>query len=85
MDNELEKMIYTAAIFRNTNVADIARTMGMAHQNLRRKMKHCTLKPSELAKIGKILGGEYIYYFSFSNGTNIGKVEKKKAGKIKTA
>jgi len=85
MDNETEKMIYTAAIFRNTNVAEIARTIGMAPANLYRKMKCCTLKPAELTKIGKVLGAEYSFYFSFPNGTKIGKVEKQNKKEIKTA
>jgi len=85
MDNEIEKMIYTAAIFRNTNVAEIARTIGMAPQNLYRKMKSSTLKPLDLTRIGKVLGGEYAYYFSFPNGTKIGKLEKKGVKKIKTS
>ena len=85
MDNEIEKMLYTAAMFRNTNLADIARTIGMAPQNLYKKMKRSTLKPADLSKIGKILGAEYAFYFSFPNGTKIGKIEKEKAKQIKTA
>jgi len=85
MDNEIEKMVYTAAVFRNTNVAEIARTIGMAPANLYRKMKQCTLKPAELVKIGKALGAEYTYYFSFPNGTRIGKLEKNKSEKIETS
>ena len=85
MDTEIEKMIYTAAIFRNTNVAEIARAIGMAPTNLYRKMKCCTLKSAELIKIGKVLGAEYSFYFSFPNGTKIGKVEKLNKREIKTA
>jgi len=85
MDNEIEKMIYTAAVFRNTNVAAIARAIGVAPANLYRKMKCITLKPAELAKIGKVLGGEYSFFFSFPNGTKIGKLEKQEKRKIKTA
>ena len=85
MDNELENMVYTAAVFRNTNVAEVARNIGMTPQNLYRKMKLCTLRPAELIKIGKFLGAEYSFYFSFPNGTKIGKLEKQKPKKIKTA
>ena len=81
----MEKMIFTAATFRNTNVADIARTIGIAPQNLYRKMKCSTLKPMDLERIGKALGGEYTYYFSFPNGTKIGKLENKSEKKIKTS
>ena len=82
MDTELEQMIYMAAIFRGTNVAAIAREIGMTSSNLYRKMRCCTLKPSELARIAKILDIKYSYYFSFSKGTKIGKMEKKIKKKI---
>ena len=85
MDNEIEQMVFTAAMFRNTNVAEIARAIGMAPPNLYRKMRKSTLKPAELAEIGKVLGAEYSFYFSFPNGSRIGKLEKKGMKKIKTA
>ena len=76
--DDIEQMIYTAAAFRNTNVGEVARVIGMAPSNLYRKIKHNTLKPWELSKIGKALGGEYIFYFSFPNGSKIGSLEKQK-------
>ena len=85
MDNEQENMVYTAAMFRNTNVAAIAKELGMSSSNLYRKMRLCTLKPAELAKIAKVLGGEYSFYFSFPNGTRIGRLEKHGTKNIKTA
>ena len=84
MDNEMEKMVYTAAIFRNTNVADVARNIGMSPQNLYQKMRRCTLRPADLSKIGKYLGAEYTFCFSFPNGTRIGKLEKNRPKKIET-
>ena len=79
---EVEQMIYTAAFFRNTNVGEIARAIGMTPSNLYKRIKRSTLKPWELEKIGKVLGGEYVFYYSFPNGTKIGTLEKPKpAGK----
>ena len=78
MNLELEQMIYTSAIFRNTNVAEIARAVGMAPSSLYKKIKRGTLKPRELSEIGKALGGEYVFYYAFPNGTKIGTLEKPK-------
>jgi len=78
MSIEVEQMIYTAAIFRNTNVREIARAIGMSSSNLYRKISKNTLKSWELSKIAEALGGKYVFYFVFSNGTKIGKLEKSK-------
>ena len=74
----MEQMIYTSAIFRNTNVAVIARAVGMTPSNLYKKIKRGTLRPWELSRIGKVLGGEYVFYYAFPNGTKIGTLEKPK-------
>ena len=81
MKIDIEQMIYTSAIFRNTNVGDVARKIGMAPSNLYRKIKRNTLKTWELSKIAEALGGEYNFYFSFPNGTEIGKLPKPQARK----
>ena len=78
MDLNIEQMIYTSVTFRNTNVGEVARAVGMSPSNLYRKIKHNTLKPLDLARIGKALGGEFVYYFSFPNGSKIGSLEKPK-------
>ena len=83
MHLEIEQMIYTSAMFRNTNVGEVARAIGMTPSNLYRKIRRNTLKPWELSQIAKALGGEYIFCFSFPNGTKIGKLEKPvRKGKI---
>ena len=74
----MEQMIYTAATFRNTNVGEVARSIGMSPSNLYRKIKHNTLKPWELSKIGEALGAEFVFYFAFPNGSKIGSLEKPK-------
>jgi hypothetical protein len=75
MDIYTEQMIYTAAVYRNTNVGEVARTIGMAPSNLYRKIKQGTLKKAELDKIARALGGEYCFYILFPNGTRIGKIK----------
>ena len=76
MANEVEQMIFTAAVFCNTSAAEIARAMGMAPQNFYRKMKQANFKPEEFSKIAKILGAEFVYYFSFPNGSKVGTLHQ---------
>ena len=78
MNIDIEQMVYTAAIFRNTNVAEIARAIGMAPSSLYKKISRDTLKSRDLARIAKALGGEYNFYIKFPNGTKIGKLDKEK-------
>jgi len=96
MDREIEQMVFTAAVFRNTTVAEIARSIGMSHQNLYRKIKSNTLKPAELSRIAESLGAEYMFYFLFPNGSKVGKLgiksgiknagkNKKKLPRVRTA
>ena len=75
MNLDIEQMIYTSVMFRNTNVREVARVIGMTPSNLYRKIRSNTLKPWELSRIAQALGGEYIFCFSFPNGTKIGKLE----------
>ena len=66
------QQIFLAAAYRETNIASIARAMGLSPQNLHRKI-HCnTLRKEDICKIGKILGGEYVSYFSFPGNVKIG-------------
>ena len=82
MEITIEEMIYTAAKFRKTNVAEIARAMGVSPSVLYKKIYRNTLKPWELAKIAQTLDGEYHFYFSFPNGSKIGALDKKKQALI---
>ena len=76
MTNDIKHMIYTAASSRNSSVREIARLIGMTPSNLYRKVRQNTIKPCELEKIAKILGGKYAFYFYFPNGSRIGNLEK---------
>jgi hypothetical protein len=75
MNIHTEQMIYTAAIYRNTNVGEVARTIGMAPSNLYRKIKQGTLRKADFDRIAQALGGEYCFYILFPNGTRIGKIK----------
>ena len=68
----VEQQIYLALAYRDTSVSAIARAMGIAQQNLCRKIFHNTLKKEDLCRIAKILGGEYVSYFSFPGDVVIG-------------
>ena len=83
MTNDIKHMIYTAASSRNSSVREIARLIGMTPSNLYRKVRQNTIKPCELEKIAKILGGEYAFYFYFPNGSKIGNLEKSGRAKKK--
>ena len=84
MNIDIEQMIYTAAMFRNTNVREVARAIGMNPSNLYRKINKNTLKSWELSSIAKVLGGQYAFYFVFPNGTKIGKLGKQKSATRKS-
>ena len=76
MTNDIKHMIYTAALSRDITVDKIAQQLSMTPSNLYRKVRQNTIKPCELEKIAKILGGEYAFYFYFPNGSKIGNLEK---------
>ena len=78
----IEQQVFMAISYKATNLAAIARKLGTTRQNLHKKISRNTLTKEELCKIGKILGGRYVSYFSFPGGVTIGdKIRKKrKAG-----
>ena len=82
MELTVEQMIYTAAVFCNTNVAEIARAIGITPSALYKKISRNTLKASDLSEIAQILGGEYHFHFSFPNGSKIGALEKTKVVRL---
>jgi len=73
----IEQQIFLAAAYRATNISAIARAMGTTRQNLHRKINRNTVTKEDLCKIGKILGGKYVSYFSFPDGIIIGDATKK--------
>ena len=63
-----EQQVYLAISYKGASLSAVARKMGMTQQNLHRKITHNTLRKEDLSKIAKILGGEYVSYFSFPVG-----------------
>ena len=74
----VEDQLYLAVAYRATNIAALARELGISRQTLHRKIKLNTLKKEELCKIAKVLGGQYITYFAFPGGVKIGIVPKRR-------
>ena len=77
----IQEQIFLATAYRATNISAIADAIGIARQNLHRKINCNTLKKEELIKIAKALGGEYLSFFYFPGGIIIGdkiKTKKKK-------
>ena len=74
----VEEQLYLAIAYRGTNIAALARELGIPRQILHRKVSNNTLKKEELCRIGKILGGKYVSYFSFPGGVKIGIDPKRK-------
>jgi len=64
----VEQQVYLAISYKGASLSAVARKMGMTQQNLHRKITHNTLRKEDLCKIGKILGGDYVSYFSFPDG-----------------
>ena len=76
----VEDEIYLAIAYKGTSVSAVARAMGMARQNLYRKIRNNTLKKEELCEIGEILGGKYISCFVFRGGVILGdKLRQRKS------
>ena len=78
----IEEQVFLALAYKATNVSAIAREMGMSRRNLYRKISSNTLKKEELCKIGKILGGQYVSYFTFPGGVMIGDKTKSRGRKV---
>ena len=68
----VEQQIYLAVAYRATNLAIIARKMGMTKQNLHKKIIRNSLKKEELCTLGKVLGAKYVSFFLFPGGVIIG-------------
>jgi len=77
----VEQQIFLAIAYRGTNISAVARAMGTTRQNLHQKISRNCLTKEELSEIGKILGGEYVSYFSFPGGIVIGDAMKGRKSK----
>ena len=77
----VQKLIFLATAYRETNIAAIAKAIGISRQNLHRKINGNNLKKEDLCSIAKALGGKYVSYIYFPGGVIIG--DKIKRGKSK--
>ena len=68
----VQKLIFLATAYRETNISAIARAMGISPQNLHRKINGNNLKKEDLCSIAKALGGKYVSCFCFPGGVIIG-------------
>jgi len=77
----VQKLVFLAIAYRETNISAIAKAMGTSPQNLHRKINGNNLKKEDLCNIAKALGGKYMSCFSFPGGVVIGdRMEKHHAG-----
>ena len=68
----IRQMLFMLVNFRNTNISDLAKKLGMSRQNLHTRMKRGTLTKDELSKIAKVLGCRYVSCFVLPGGIIIG-------------
>ncbi len=67
----MEQKIKMAISFKGVSQAELARTTGTTPSNFSQKLKRETFTKSELEEIAKALGGKYVVYFEFPDGTKI--------------
>lgn len=66
-----EQMLKMAVGYSNTNMSEVARRLGTTPQNLSQKIKRNTLTKEDMEKIAEAIGGKYVAYFEFPDGTKI--------------
>ena len=67
----IPQKIRMALAYKNMSEAALARALGIAPQNLNRKMKTEKCSSSELEEIAAVLGANFYTYFEFPDGTKI--------------
>lgn len=67
----IAQKVEMAATFRHVTKTSLASALGMTRQNFHMKLKRDTLTRSELEKIGEAMGGKYVVYFEFPDGTRV--------------
>lgn len=67
----IPQKIRMALAYKKMSEAALARALGIAPQNLNRKMKTEKFSSSELEAIASILGASFNAYFEFPDGTKI--------------
>lgn len=67
----IEQKIKMALSFKGISQAELARKMETTPSNFSQKLKRETFTKSELEKIAEELGGKFVIYFEFPDGTKI--------------
>ena len=65
------QQISMAIAFCNTTKSEVASKIGMTRQNFGMKLKRDTFTREELEQIAEALGGKFVIYFEFEDGTKI--------------
>lgn len=65
------QQVEMAAAFCHMSKTSLASALGMKRQSFYMKLKRDTLTRSELEKIGEAMGGKYVVYFEFPDGTRV--------------
>ena len=65
------QQIEMAIAYNHKTKASLAAEMDMTRQNFYSKLKRDTFTRDELIKIAELLGGKYVVYFEFPDGTKI--------------
>ena len=63
--------IKLAAKYAGVSEAELARRFGVTPQNLNNRLKVDRFTTADLEKLANHLGGEFVYYIEFENGTKI--------------
>lgn len=68
---DIKQMVTKAVVHAGVSQAELARTMNTSPANLNKKVNRNTLTKEDLEQIAEALGGKYVCYFEFPDGTRI--------------
>lgn len=68
---DVKTMVSMAAAYKGISQAQLARDLGTTPANLNKKLGRNTLTKEDLEQIAEALGGEYVCYFEFPDGTKV--------------
>lgn len=68
---DVKQMVAQATAYRGVSQAELARTINTSPANLNKKVNRNTLTKEDLEQIAEALGGKYVCYFEFPDGTKI--------------
>lgn len=68
---DTKQMVTMALGYAGMSQAQLARAIGTTPSNLNQKVNRNTLTKEDLEQIAEALGGKYVCYFEFPDGTKI--------------